>query len=197
MTTIIADMMAFINNLLAPIVPAGVTGVQFISVFLLVYAIIFLLTSQIHILKDNRMAAVMFALVIAFFTASSAFSVLLITKLFPNVGMITMIMIGFLAVIAIIPKEEGVGKLTFGPLLTLAGIALVAYFTWTSMAGTISLEGLNLPELSKTEIYGIVFLLLLFGFILLIYLSGKKPRERQISKHFLRDLSKFLFGYEK
>lgn len=197
MTTIFADMMMFINNLLGPIVPAGVTGVQFISVFLLVYAIIFLLTSQIHILKDNRMAAAMFALIIAFFTASSAFSVILITKLFPNVGMITMVMIAFLAVIAIIPKEEGVGKLTFGPLLTLAGIALVAYFTWTSMAGTISLEGLNIPELSKTEIYGMVFLLILFGFILLIYLSGRKPKGRQPSKHFLRDLGKFMFGYEK
>jgi hypothetical protein len=192
MTTIFADMITFINDLLAPIVPAGVSGIQFLSVFLLVYAIIFLLTSQVSILKDNRMAAAMFAVIIAFFTASSGFSVLLITKLFPNLGVVTMVMIAFLAVIAIMPKEKGTIGLTLGPILTIAGIALVIYFTWIGMAGSINLEGLSLPELSQTEIYGLVFLLLLVGFIVLIYLTGSKPKERNIGERIGKILNDLL-----
>lgn len=190
MTTIIADAITIIDSMLAPVVPAGVTGIQFISVFLIVYAITFLLLSNIHFLKDNKSAQLLLALVIAFFTASSAFSVILITKLFPNLGMVTIIIISFLVVMALIPEEKR--GFTLGPLLTLAGIGLVAYLTWTSMAGTLSLEGLGLPTLTRNEIYGIIFILIFLSFILLIYLAGGKKKEIKGEK--IKDFMKWLIG---
>src|SRR4030042_207758 len=174
MTTILADAINMIDVMLAPVAPAGVTGVQFISVFIIVYAIVFLLVSNIDFLTKNKAAQLILALVIAFFTASSAFSVILITKLFPNLGVVTMIMIAFLVVMAMIPQKTR--KFTLGPLLTIAGIGLVAYLTWTSMAGTLNIEGLTMPELTKNEWYGIVFILIFLTVILLIFLAGGKGK---------------------
>lgn len=192
MTTILADAITMIDNTLAPITPAGVTGIEFISVFLIVYAITILLLSNIHFLKENRPAQLILALVIAFFTASSAFSVILITKLFPNVGAVTIIIISFLVVMALIPEEKR--GFTLGPLLTIAGIGLVAYFTWTSMAGTLSLEGLNLPTLTRNEVYGIIFIAIFIGFILLIFLAGGKSKGIKGKK--IKDFMKWLIGSE-
>ena len=45
--TVLSNALTAIDNMLAPIVPAGATGTQFVAVFLVVYTIIYLLTSQI------------------------------------------------------------------------------------------------------------------------------------------------------
>ncbi|MFA5406476.1 MAG: hypothetical protein WC307_03925 [Candidatus Nanoarchaeia archaeon] len=173
MTTILSDGFAMIDQMLAPIVPAGITGIQFISVFLIVYAITYLLLSKIHFLKENRAAQLMIALVIAYFTASSAMSVILITKLFPNLGMVTIVILSFLAVIALLmPKQED--KIPYAPLIIIIAIGMIIWLTWTSVSGTLNIEGMNLPELSRSEWFGVIFLLIFVGVILLVYLTGKK-----------------------
>jgi hypothetical protein len=189
--TVVSNALASIDSFLAPIVPAGVTGTQFIAVFLIVYAVVYLLMSQVKILEKNKAAQLIFALIVAYFTASSTFSVVLVTKLFPNVGVVTMILISFLAVIAMVPGKKY--RLTLGPLLTVAGILLIIFLTWRGVSGTLGIEGLEVPKLTRTEWYGIIFIFIFIGLIALIALVGGK---RQPGGKFASFLKKFL-GWEE
>jgi len=182
--SMLAEALSFLDSMLAPITPAGVTGTQFITVFLLVYAIIFLMSSAVKIgpLKDNKAVRFILSIVVAYFTASSAFSVILITKLFPNLGVVTTALISFIIVIWMVPTKKH--RLTMAPLLTIGGVIMIIYLTWTAMAGSFNIQGISLPQLSRTEWYGIIFLGIFGLIILAIFSTGKKgdkpggPKDR-------------------
>ncbi len=181
-----------IDTTLKPIIPSGVTGVQFTAVFLIVYAIILMVLRRVELLKGNKGAMLMMSLVIAYFTASSTFSVLLITKLFPNLGVVTIILISFIAVIGMVPT--GKSKLTLSPLLIIFGILFVIISTWQGVAGSLNFDGLRIPSIDKNELYGLIFLGIFILIVLLMFSSGggsKKDNAKKAAKFF-----KNLIGWE-
>ncbi len=193
MSSLLVDVFATIDSALKPIVPAGVTGVQFISVFFIVYAITLLVLKRVDLLKGNSSAVFLLALVIAYFTASSTFSVLLITKLFPNVGVVTILLISFIAVIGMVPT--GSKKLTLAPVLVVFGVLFVALSTWQGVAGSLSLEGLRIPAVSREEMYGLIFLGI-FIVISLLFMYGGGGGEKKNYGEKLGNFLKNLLGWE-
>lgn len=192
MTTLLSSSLALIDQFLAPIVPAGVTGVQFISVFLIVYALTHLMLSRVKILNNNRPSQLLLALIIAYFTASSGLAVVLITKLFPNLGIITVLIVSFLAVVGLLTQKDD-DKILSLPIMTIIGIGLVVYLVWSSMGATIRDVGFGMPTLSMNEWFTIVFLLIFVGVILLVAFTGGEDKGKHAGWDFLRE----LFGMDK
>lgn len=193
MTTIISDALAVLDATLAPVTPPGVTGTQFISVFLLVYAIIFLLIKQTKVFKDNKFAQLLFALVVAYFTASSGFAVLFMSELFPNLGIVTVMLLAFLIVISMV----GTDKLKMGPLMVFLGVGMIAYFTWTAVAGTMNLDlNFTMPALGFTEWALIIFGLIFLFIVILIYFAGSGGGKGEFGKK-AGDFFKWLFEAKK
>jgi len=193
MSSLLVDVFATIDSALKPIVPAGVTGVQFISVFFIVYAITLLVLKRVDLLKGNSSAVFLLALVIAYFTASSTFSVLLITKLFPNVGVVTILLISFIAVIGMVPT--GSKKLTLAPVLVVFGVLFVALSTWQGVAGSLSLEGLRIPAVSREEMYGLIFLGIFIVISLLFMYGGGGGEKKNYGEKFWKFVKDFV-GWE-
>ena len=193
MSSILDSMLTMINSTLSPIMPPGVTGVQYLSVFFIIYAITFIMLSKITLLSKNKAAQLIIALSIAFFTAGSGFSVLLITKLFPNLGIVTMILLSFLVVLSILTPSDKLESIKWAPLMTIAAIGLIVYGTWTSMGANINIAGLSMPQITSTEMYTIIFLLIFIGAIILVFFAGGKKGEGE-KKFTLEKLFKSLRG---
>ena len=47
------EALSFLNNITQPLAPPGVTGIQFVCVFLIVYAIIIMVVRRIHLFSNN------------------------------------------------------------------------------------------------------------------------------------------------
>lgn len=187
--TVIANAFSYIDNLLAPIMPAGITAIQFLSVFLIVYAISVLTLSRVHILKENRPAQLIIALVTAYFTATSTFSVIFITKLFPGLGITTMMIIAFLAMLSLLLTEEKMKQgVKWAPLIMLISIGIIAYTTWSGMAGSMVIEGITLPQLTQDEWFTLIFIGIFIGVILLVSLTGKKKKKHNWFSSFIKAL---------
>ncbi len=193
MSSLLDQAINSLNNGLAPITPQGVNGVQFLSVFLITYSIIFIVLRRVNLFDKNKPAILMLSIIAAFFTASSTFSVILITKLFPSLGMVTAMLISFIAVIGLVPT--GKKKITFAPLMVISGLILIIYFTWIGVSGSISINGLTMPKLTKDEYYSLVFGGVFLTFILLIYFSGDKKKDSKVGDKAIKAL-KFLLGVE-
>lgn len=191
MSNIIDNTLSMIDSTLAPIMPPGVTGAQYLSVFFIIYAITFIMLSKITLLSKNKAAQLIIALSIAFFTAGSGFSVLLITKLFPNLGIVTMIILSFLVVLSILTPKETLDNIKWAPLMTIVAIGLIIYGTWTSMGNNINISGLSMPQVTTTEMYTIIFLLIFVGAIILIFFAGGKTPPKN---DFMKKLFKTLRG---
>lgn len=190
-TNAIADSINLLNEMLAPLMPPGVTGLEFLSVFLVIYAIIFLLMERIKFLKDNRGARLLLSLAIAYFTATSTFSTILITKMFPYLGMVTVGLLMFIIIGAFMSKnEEGFynlsGNLRF--LIVIVAIGVIVILTWTSMAGELNLSGFSMPRITGVD-WGSVIIIGIFIFIImLIFMSGRKEKKEGGSKKILEGL---------
>ncbi len=195
----IASTIETVNKALEPLTPPGVSGMEFVTVFLVIYAIVFLVLERIKFLKDNRGARLMLALAVAYFTASSAFATILISKLFPHLGMVTVALLMFLIIGGVLSKDEE-GFYNVGGwlrlLIALGAIGAVIIFTWISVAGEISLKGLAIPEITGIDWGSLIMFGIFIFVIILIFVSG--PKEKKGKESFLKKLGElFMKAGEK
>ncbi len=177
-TNVIANSINLINEMMTPLMPPGVTGIEFLSVFLVIYSIIFLILERVHLFKDNRGARLILALAIAYFTATSAFSTILITKMFPYLGMVTVALLVFIVIGGFLSKkEEGFYGMPLRPLIVVGAIGAVIILTWLSVAGELNLTGIQMPRITGVD-WGSVIILGIFIFvILLIFMTGRQKKS--------------------
>jgi len=108
------------------------------------------------------------ALVIAYFTASSAFATVLVSKMMPNIGVIIVLVIAFLVVTSIF----GGGNPLTGGLITLIMLGLMALVFWnsfvTAYAEVFGVQ-VQLPEVAREDIFDLVIVgALIFLFLWLL-----------------------------
>lgn len=171
--TLISNAFTTLDTILAPITPAGVTGMQFLSVFLIVYAISILTLSRVHVLKDNKPSQLIIALFLAYFTSSSTFSVIFITKLFPGLGMVSMGIIAFLTILSMLTPGKELQKIKWAPIMVIIAMAFILLNVWSGMAESIQLQGILMPQLAQNEWFTLIFIGIFIGVILLVSFTGK------------------------
>jgi hypothetical protein len=140
---VLEDMFAEIIRILSLIVPTGVEPVLFYATFLVVIAISYLLFyTLIPITKEHKGLSLIISLVFAYFAASSAFVTVIVSKLFPNVGLVLMAILGLLLVIAFIsPGTFGSEGTPGANLIMIAAFVFLVYATWVYAAPELARQG--------------------------------------------------------
>jgi hypothetical protein len=126
--------------MLQQVVPASVEPVLFYLTFILTLVIVFLVLQQVSFFQKSRGITFLAAVVIAYFTASSAFVTVLISKLFPNIGLAIMAIMGIMLVIVFLAPGSLKEGFTGTPIIVIAVFIITMWLTWTFAA----------PELAKT-----------------------------------------------
>ncbi|MCD6576227.1 MAG: hypothetical protein J7K73_03645 [Nanoarchaeota archaeon] len=179
------------------LVPAGVQPIHFWLTFMITLAIVFLLLQFIKIFEDHRGSAFIVAVVISYFVASSAFATIIIAKLFPNVGIALMAILGLMMVIALLSPSSISGGTNWSRLIVLIALVFVIWATYSSVApelqaaGVISSTGGGGVSISDQDAATIVAALIVIGVVYMI-VSPKKDNR----KSFLRDFFNALKGKE-
>jgi hypothetical protein len=161
------------------IVPGGINPVAFYTVFIISFAVLFLLLEQIHLFtkaaepEKARGARLIIALILAYFIASSTIAVTVITKMFPNMGIAILAMLAFLLVVGMI-SPEGYKKTSV--LVLLIALIFVFWSTWTSAVQELGTE-VKVPIELTSQDWGIVIAVAIFVFIVYMLLSFGKPSE--------------------
>lgn len=193
----LGELINRINEILSPIAPAGVSGIEFISVFFIVYALMFILLERTKLFGENRMARLLIALAGAYFTASSALSVIMISKIFPQLGVITIVILSFIIVYSIFGSTPSI---PFRNLLIIICIGLIIWAAWSATGSQINLNGLPLPQLELQDWYLIIFIILFFVVLILIgvgFGGGEGGGKKIDFKKAIKSLGDLLGGISK
>ncbi|MCW1296211.1 MAG: hypothetical protein OH319_00835 [Candidatus Parvarchaeota archaeon] len=161
------------------IVPGGINPVAFYTVFIISFAVLFLLLEQIHLFakasepEKARGARLIIALILAYFVASSTLAVTVITKLFPNMGIAILAMLAFLLVVGMI-SPEGYKKTSV--LVLLIALIFVFWSTWTAAVQELG-TGISIPVQLTSQDWGIIIAVAIFIFVVYVLMSFGKPSE--------------------
>ncbi len=172
-------------DILAALSPIGVEPIHFWLTALISFAVIFMLAQAVPALKENRMVALIIAIVVSYFVASSAYATLIISRLFPNVGIALMFILGFMMVIALLSPDSLKEGTTGVKFIVVFVFLLVIWFTYTAVApeleaaGFISGAGMNI---SSTDAAIVIVVLVAVGIIYSL-VSEKKPGKKSIWEH--------------
>lgn len=154
------------------ITPAGTSPEFFWPTFLLVFAVVYTLLEKTRIFGETgekKGTYLVIGLIISYFTASSAFATMIISKMTPQLGMILTAVLFFLLIFAFLMG----GNHPFGD----ASLRYVMYFfmivgaAWLFFGTFLSLPagaGVSLPALTTFDVGLIiigVFILILFAIL--------------------------------
>ena len=181
-------------SLLAAIAPLGVEPIYFWATAAITFAIIFAAAIYLPFVKDNRWIAFIFAIVMSYFTASSAFVTIIISKLFPNIGLALMALLGLLLVVAFMaPKSFEDGGFTGVKGISIIAFIFIIWLTYTFAAPQLIAQGyLTGPltgAISEEDIAVVIIVLILIG--MGSVMMGKKQDG---DESFLKKLGKATFG---
>lgn len=171
---VLENIFANIVKILVSLTPAGVEPIYFYSTFLIVLSLSYMLFSLISPIKDNKAVSFIASVVFAYFAASSAFVTVIISKFFPNVGLVIMAVLGILLVVAFVTPESF--KQSGAPaanLIMLVAFIFILYATYTYAAPELIAKGYissNLGLNISTEDWAIiiVILIVLFGLYMML-----------------------------
>ena len=132
-----------IGKILTTLTPAGVEPVYFYSTFMIVLALSYMLFyTLIPPLKGHKGVSFIVSVVFAYFAASSAFVTVIVSKLFPNVGLVIMAVLGILLVIAFVtPGSFGTKGTPAANLIMLVGFIFIIFATYTFAAPELTAKG--------------------------------------------------------
>lgn len=133
-------------DIMLQLVPKGVDPVLFYLTFILSLALIFVILQLIQFFREKRGTAFIIAVIIAYFTASSVFVTVLISKLFPNIGLAIMALLGIMLVAVFLSPNSMKEGFTGTPIIVIAVFIITMWLTWTFAA----------PELEKTGALGAI-----------------------------------------
>ena len=140
-TASVSGVITSMWNILQQVVPKSVDPALFFMTFLLTLVIVYLVLKQISFFQKAGGVAFIAALVLAYFTASSVFVTVLVSKLFPNIGLAIMAIMGIMLVIVFLsPASLKEGEFSGTPIIVIAVFIITMWLTWTFAA----------PELEKT-----------------------------------------------
>ncbi len=192
MATIVGVLSAM-WDLLAALSPLGVEPMLFWLTLLLSFGIIFLLLNLLPLFKDKKGIAAIVGLVMAYFVASSSFAVIVISRLFPSVGIIIMFLLGLLMLVAVIsPKSIRKGEFTAAPIIIVIGFLIALWLTYTAVAPELAAAGHISPRgvgISTEDIAAIFLIVIVLGVLWMVFRTPKVKEETGPEKMF-----KWLFG---
>jgi hypothetical protein len=139
-TASVAGVITSMWSMLQQVVPKSVEPVLFFLTFLLTLVVVFLVLQQISFFQKSRGIAFIAALVFAYFTASSVFVTVLVSKLFPNIGLAIMAIMGIMLVVVFLSPGSLKEGFAGTPIIVIAVFIITMWLTWTFAA----------PELERT-----------------------------------------------
>ena len=164
---IFANIITILNS----ITPLGVEPVYFYSTFMLVLSLTYMLFyNLIPVFQKNKGVSFIAAIVFAYFAASSAFVTIIVSKLFPNVGLAIMAILGILLVVAFVtPKSFGDKGTPAANLIMLCAVVFILYATYTYAAPELAAQGFISSDMGmniSAEDWSIIIILLVVGGIM-------------------------------
>jgi len=157
------------RNAASVITPSGIDPINFTITFFLIYAITFAVMEKIHFLgTGKRMLRMIIGIVMAYFTATSTTATLLISTLFPYVGIIVFGILAFLVVMALIMPEKvkGKGLGIVGGIGAIATIGIMLFLSWNSIYDTLKQAGI-VPVKIPID-WQWIFLIVFFAIIFIV-----------------------------
>jgi hypothetical protein len=174
---IIVSMAQMLNAL----VPAGVQSVHFWLVLLMSFAITFILLQLIPLFSDHRGSAFIVAAIISYFVAGSAFATIIIAKLFPNVGIALMAILGLLMVISLLSPNSLKGGTSWTPIVVIIALIFVIWATYSSVAPQLQAAGIISSTgeggVSNQDVAAIIVVLIVIGVIWKLVSPPSKPKS--------------------
>ncbi len=187
----ISGILSSMGKLLQGFVPIGIDPVYFWATLLISFGIIYLLLQLLPLFKESRGIAFIVAAVISYFVASSAFATIIIAKLFPNIGIAIMAILGLLMVIAFLSPDAFEGGLRAAPFIAIVAFIIVIFLTYSAVAPELSAAGYISEgtgvSISDDDVAMIMAAIIVIGIIWAI-VGTKKPE-----KDYLK-LPKWIFG---
>jgi len=141
-------------DILKAIVPTGVEPVLFYTTFIITAALIFAIAQVITFFKDNKALAMIIAVVISYFTASSAFVTIMVSKLFPNIGLAIMAIVGVMLVLVFLAPEKFKEGLGVSPVIGLGIFLVIVWLTWIFAAPALESSGI-LAQIDSATGFGV------------------------------------------
>ncbi len=137
-------------NMLSGLVPMGVDPIYFWLTLVVTFAITFLLLLLVPLFQNHRGSAFVVAGVISYFVASSAFATIIIAKLFPNIGLALMAILGLLMVVALLSPNSLNSTSSYTTIVILIAIAFVIWMTYSSVAPQLQAAGFISPSMGTS-----------------------------------------------
>ncbi len=180
-------------DLLAAMSPVGIEPYLFWLTLMLSFGTILLLLNLIPLFRERKGITAIVGFVMAYFVASSSFAVIIISKLFPSVGIVIMFLLGLLMLVAIIsPKSIKEGEFTAGPVIIIIGFLIVIWITYTAVAPELAAAGHISPRgvgFSTEDLAAIIIIVVVLGVLWAVLRTPKVKEEPGPEKLF-----KWLFG---
>jgi len=165
----IHGVLVSLAKMMGGLVPTGVQPIHFWLTFIISFAIIYIISLLLPIFKDHRGAAFIVAAVTSYFVAGSAFATLIIAKLFPNVGIAIMAILGFMMVVALLSPSSLKGGSSWTPLIVILAIVFVIWATYSSVAPQLQAAGIissgGTGNISNEDVATIIAAIIVIGII--------------------------------
>lgn len=149
--------------------------------FLLIFAVVFAILEKSKILgEDKRQVNAIVSLVIALLTITFASAVNIINNLIPFLAVAVVIILVFMVLLAFVASgKEGLQlhtgiKVTLGIIIAVAVIIAILFATNTWDTVYDYLAG---KSQSSSVVTNAVFILVIIGALVWVYLSGKKKKD--------------------
>ena len=180
-------------GILASISPIGIEPVLFWLTFLLSFGIIFLLLQLLPLFEEKRGIAAIVGLVMAYFVASSSFAVIIISRLFPNVGLALMGILGLLMVVALIsPASIKKGEFTMAPVIVIVAFVIVIWLTYSAVSPELAAAGVISESagtsITNQDVAAVAIILVIIGLLWWVFREPKKKDNKA------EQALKWLFG---
>jgi hypothetical protein len=128
-------------------VPKTVDPILFYMTFVMTAVVIYVILMQIKFFEKAPGVRLVICIVTSYFTASSAFVTILVSKLFPNIGLAIMAIMGIMLV-AVFLAPDSLKKDGFPgtPIIVIVVFIITLWLTWSFAA----------PELEKTGVLSMI-----------------------------------------
>lgn len=176
----VSGVLGGVFDILKSFVPIGVDPIYFFATFIIMFSVIFVVLGLIHFFQGNKFISFLVAAVISYFAASSAFVTVIISKLFPSVGLVMMGILGLLLVVAFVSPGSFSGQGMAGkPLIVIIAFIIIIYLTYSYAAPELQKNGFISDSLGTTvsdqDVSIIIAIVIVLGVIYAIVSSSKPP----------------------
>ena len=174
----VTEVMNSMFKILQGFVPIGVDPIYFWLTFIIAFAMIFLILIMLPFFQESRGLAGLVALVISYFTASSAFVTIIIAKLFPNVGLVIMGILGIMLVVGLLAPNSFDEGMIAAPFILIVAVVIILWLTYSFVApelqaaGFIS-EGLG-TSIGSEDVAMVIAALIVIGIVFSIMKPANK-----------------------